>query len=164
MTEPSVDLDAANAMWDAYVATGAVPAGTAPVAFDVFGDGPALADELLGLVLEGRKRGTATLEAEVTHVGEIAPAVGDHWVMCDGSGVPRCILRTTAVDAVPFDDVGEDFARSEGEGDGSLATWRAGHRAYWERMSVRTGVPFGGDSIVLAERFTVVWPPEVADA
>ena len=159
-----VDDVAARAMWGAYVATGAVPAGTLPVGVEAFGDGPALADELIALVLAGRKRATATLVAELELADEAPPAVGDHWVMCDGAGAPRCVLRTTSVDAVRFDAVDEDFARAEGEDDGSLVAWRAGHRAYWERVSARTGVPFDGSSVVLAERFTVVWPPEVADA
>lgn len=150
-------------MWDAYVATGGATSGVDPVGIEAFGDSPQLADELLGLVLAGRKRGTATLEAELGASGDPAPAVGDHWVMCDGAGAPRCVLRTTKVDAVRFDDVDESFARTEGEGDLSLEQWREGHRRYWQRVAARVGVPFGPDSIVLAERFVVVWPPEVAD-
>ncbi|MGP7961396.1 ASCH domain-containing protein [Sanguibacter sp. A247] len=159
----SPDLAAAQAMWRAYAASGAVPADTRPVGIESFGDSPRLADELLHLVLTGAKRGTATLEAEVTAGGETAPAVDDHWVMCDGAGMPRCVLRTTTVEAVRFDEVDEDFARAEGEGDLSLESWREGHERYWKRAAVRLGVPFGPGSIVIAERFVVVWPPEVAD-
>ena len=42
-----------------------------------FGDNPELADELLELVLTGKKTGTATLVIEVEREGEKMPEVGD---------------------------------------------------------------------------------------
>ena len=163
MTPP--DSRAAAAMWSAYLASGRGPAPSAPVpVVDSFGDGPALADELLGLVLSGVKRATASLLDEYEVLGDTVPEVGDHWVVCDGAGVPRIILRTTEVRRVRFREVDAAFAYDEGEGDRSIESWRRGHRRYWERVGASLGFALTNDSVVVAERFRVVWPPEDADA
>ncbi len=39
------------------------------------------------------------------------------------------MIETTDLRVVPFDQVGEEHARAEGEGDRTLAHWRAGARA-----------------------------------
>ncbi len=93
-----------------------------------FGDHPALADELLDLVLSGRKTATcwSALDGQQTCHGQRS-------VVCDGSGRPRAILETTSLVSMSFDQVTEDFARKEGEGDLSLAHWRREHRRYFER-------------------------------
>ncbi len=91
-------------------------------------DSPELADELLALVLSGAKTGTCWSERETveTHVGK-------RMVACDGGGAPRAVIETISLEPRAFDAVDEAFARLEGEGDLSLAWWRAAHQAYFER-------------------------------
>lgn len=93
-----------------------------------FGDSPELADELLALVLSGAKTGTCWSERETveTHVGK-------RMVACDGGGAPRAVIETISLEPRAFDAVDAAFARLEGEGDLSLAWWRAAHQAYFER-------------------------------
>ena len=43
-----------------------------------------------------------------------------------GAAQPRCVIETTEVTYRRFDDVDAAFAYEEGEGDRSLAYWRAG--------------------------------------
>ena len=57
------------------------------------------------------------------------PAVGDYSVIINWNGEAQCIIRTTSVEIVPFNEVTADFARTEGEGDRSLDYWR---RVHWE--------------------------------
>lgn len=164
------DHRAARAMWDDYLAslgpggrsTAGLEEGALPVV-DTFGDGPGLADELLGLVLTGVKRATASLLVEYELTGDDVPASGDHWIVCDGSGAPRAVLLTSEARQLPFRDVDAAFAADEGEADGSLAAWRRAHTAYWTRVGARAGFALTQDSVVVAERFRVVWPPEHAD-
>src|SRR5687767_7397746 len=52
----------------------------------MFGDGPELADELLALILAGRKTATCWSAAE----GLKGAAVGKPWAVKDGAGVVRC--------------------------------------------------------------------------
>lgn len=162
---PAAPLDrvAAERMWTAYRA--ATPGLPPQEGLDVswFGDSPGLADELLAYVLGGTKRATAGLVAEYAAEGETLPRVGDHWVVCDGSGAPRVVLRTTELRVGPLSSVDEQFAWDEGEGDRTLASWMEGHVAFFRRSCARLGLEFLDGLEVCFERFTVVWPPEHAD-
>ncbi|NHA70285.1 ASCH domain-containing protein [Phycicoccus sp. CMS6Z-2] len=128
-----------------------------------FGDSPRLADELLAFVTGGTKRATAGLVAEYRHEGEDLPRVGGHWVVCDGSGAPRVVLRTTELRVGPLSSVDDAFAWDEGEYDRTRDSWLHHHRAYFRRSCERIGTEFSDDLEVCFERFRVVWPPEHAD-
>ncbi|MBS0450830.1 MAG: ASCH domain-containing protein [Proteobacteria bacterium] len=121
-----------------------------------FGDSEQLASELAELVLAGRKRATAsalwTYEAE----GRRAPRPGDMSVVTTWSGQPLCIIETLGAEIHPFMAVDAQFAFDEGEGDGSLASWRLGHAGYFERECARLGRPFARDMPVVCERFRLV--------
>jgi uncharacterized protein YhfF len=121
-----------------------------------FGDSPGLADTLADLVYVGKK--TATAEAKWTFEanGDPLPEPGDHWVVLDGSGDPRCVVQTTAVEVVPFADVSADHAAAEGEGDGSLEYWREAHADYYRR-TLPEGRAFDREVPVVCERFRVVY-------
>ena len=51
--------------------------------------------------------------------------------MLDGSGHPRALVETTAVEVVAFSEVGEDHARDEGEGGRTLEHWRRVHADFF---------------------------------
>ena len=92
-----------------------------------FDNNEAGATELAQLVLEGCKRGTASLEWSFESTGRPRPRPGDLSVVTDWHGGPLCVIETRSVVVMPFDEVGEDFAAVEAEGDGSLRYWREGH-------------------------------------
>ncbi|WP_377645525.1 ASCH domain-containing protein [Oryzobacter terrae] len=150
-------------MWADYLAAHpGLPPEDEPVV-EAFGDGPALADELVGLVTHGPKRATAGLVAAYAHDGDPLGRVGSHWVACDGAGQPRAVLRTTELRVGPLSSVDERFAWDEGEDDRTLRSWRHHHDRFFRRECERIGIPFSDDLEVCFERFRVVWPPEVAD-
>ena len=134
-----------------------VAAAMAPPAWS-FGDNPRLADELLALVLAGRKTGTATAVPELDATGEAMPRVGELSIILDGAGHPRALIRTTGVRVVRLGDVDEEFAASEGEGDGTLASWRADHERYWGRTLAGTGTPIDDELPVICETFELLYP------
>lgn len=80
-----------------------------------FGDNPALADQLLELVIDGVKTATCSTEDEPN-----TSAPGERWIVLDGRGEPRCVIETTEVTYRRFGEVDAGFARDEGEGDRSL--------------------------------------------
>jgi uncharacterized protein YhfF len=123
-----------------------------------FCDNQADADELAGLVLEGRKRATTGALWSYEAEEEPLPQVGDFSVVTDWAGAAWCVIRTTAVDVVAFDQVGEEFAAAEGEGDGSLAYWRDAHWAAFSREFEAGGRSPSHDMPVVCERFEVVFP------
>ncbi|MEE1619774.1 ASCH domain-containing protein [Zafaria sp. J156] len=145
-------------MWASYLASGAEMHGERDMpSVEYFGDSPALADELLGLVLSGRKRATATLAAEFGADGEPLPRIGGHWIACDGGGAPRVVLRTTELRLGPITSADAAFARDEAEDDGSLPVWLDGHRRYWSRVAAARGLEFTDATEIVFERFDVVW-------
>ena len=141
-------------VWSDYIAAHPEFADETPLV-DQFGDSPAMADELLSLVLAGRKRATAGLaESEV-------PAVGDHWIMTDGEGRERAVLRTREIRVGRLDSVDDAFAWDEGEGDRSRDYWLREHRAFFQRTADRALAEQEVDALqVVFERFDLVWPPE----
>jgi uncharacterized protein YhfF len=123
-----------------------------------FCDNQADADELAELVLDGRKRATAGALWSYEAEQEPLPRAGDFSVVTDWAGAARCVIRTTSVQVVAFDEVGEEFAAAEGEGDGSLAFWRDAHWAAFSREFEETGRSPSRDMPVVCERFEVVFP------
>jgi uncharacterized protein YhfF len=111
-----------------------------------FGDGPALADELSALVLEGRKTATCWAASD-----GLPAEIGKRMVMLDGAGRPRAVIETVELTQRRFDEVDAAFAHDEGEGDRSLASWREGHRVYFTRRG-----QYAPDMLLWCERFRVV--------
>ncbi|RLV55729.1 ASCH domain-containing protein [Aeromicrobium phragmitis] len=140
-------------LWRDYLAAHPDYASESPVV-DQFGDSPELADALLELVLTGPKRATAGLATDGV------PAVGTHWVMTDGAGRERAVLRTTEVRVGRLDSVDDQFAWDEGEGDRSRDDWLASHRRYFRRVIDPAMSDDDLDAVsVVFERFELVWPP-----
>ena len=156
------DKEDAERMWREYVAVHPEHAQEDPPS-ECFGDSAELADELLGLVLHGPKRATAGAVAEFDHAGELLPRIGNHWIVHDGVGTPRAVLRSIELRVGPLDSVDAAFAWDEGEGDRTLASWLREHTRYFQRTLAAIGVPFHPQIEVVFERFAVVWPPDVAD-
>lgn len=115
------------------------------------------ADELLDLVLTGRK--TATASALRDYGDETLPHVGNLSILTDATGRPRALLTTTAVRVVAFGDVDADHARREGEGHLSLEHWRRTHREFFAATAELTGQPpeVTDDLEVVLEEFEVLW-------
>lgn len=150
--------DSVAELWNAYLATGAVPdARDARYSAWQFGIGEEMGDLLLACVLDGPKRATAGALWAYEAEGEEVPAAGDHSVILDGRGVARCIIRTTSVEITPFDEVSEQFAYDEGEGDRSLEYWRAGHWRFFSEELRALGREPTRDMPVVCERFEVVF-------
>ena len=145
--------------WRAFVAAvGAVDDACFYEVFS-FGDSEALGNELAELVLAGKKRATAGAVWTYAVEGKRLPAPGDLSVMTDGVGQPLCVIRTTRVNVVAFNEVTAEFAAAEGEGDGSLAFWQQSHCEYFSRECAQQGRAFVDTMLVFCERFEVVFQP-----
>ena len=152
---PVPDQRQVDAFWAAFQA--ATGHDGAPAAVYPFGDSVELAEELLALILAGRKQATADLAMFYDVEGETVPKPGDHAIVLDGAGRPCCVIRTTDVDIVPYGDVTAEFAAAEGEGDLSLDYWRQAHWDYYTRWLEPRGLTMRQDYLIVCERFVLIW-------
>ncbi|GGM36816.1 ASCH domain-containing protein [Promicromonospora citrea] len=144
-------------MAKASVVVGQTVNETVPPQAWSFGDEPGLAQRLLDAVLAGDKTATSSALWDYEDEGAPLPVVGELSILLDGEGHPRALIRTTSVETVAFEDVDEDFAAAEGEDDRTLASWRAGHEAYFRR-TLGPGREFAPDMPLLCERFELLYP------
>ncbi len=152
-----------DAFWLAFRAN--MPALAGLSGYDVvsFADSPETATELAELVVVGRKRATAGLLRQFGPEGEPLPVIGGFVVLVDGRAQPRAIWRTKELRLGPLVSVDDAFAWDEGEGDRSRAYWLEEHRAFFRRLAKQGGFDFYDEIETVFERFTVVWPREIAD-
>ncbi|NJN81026.1 MAG: ASCH domain-containing protein [Caldilineaceae bacterium] len=123
-----------------------------------FDDSEELANFLGNLVLKGIKQATAGLLWAHEADEKAVPKAGDLSVVTNWQREPLCIIETTQVEIVPYDQVSAAFAAAEGEGDGSLAYWLDAHWTYLSRECRRIGREPARDMPVVCERFRVVYP------
>lgn len=116
-----------------------------------FGDSPEMADELLALVLAGKKTATVSVILE----NEQTPSVGDLSLVLDGRGNPACVIKTVYLETVKFCDLTWDMVKLEGE-DENFEQWKTGNICYWTRDAAKRGYVFTDQTPITFERFEVV--------
>ena len=112
-----------------------------------FGDSPELADELLGVILIGKKNRNLL-------GGERGRQRRRRRQALDRKGRARATERGPRDDrghAAAVGEVDAAFAHDEGEGDRTLADWREAHTDYFTRRS-----EFSPDMELYCERFRLV--------
>lgn len=102
-------------------------------------------ERLAALVIAGRKRATVWDGRE-----ENPTRPGMRWAVMAGGRVVA-VVETVAVGRRRFDGIDADFAALEGEGDGSLAFWRAAHEDYFRKAG-----SFAPDMALWWEEFRLV--------
>ncbi|MEM6429831.1 MAG: ASCH domain-containing protein [Deinococcota bacterium] len=120
-----------------------------------FGDSPAMADELLALVLSGTKTATCG-----RYEGDNLLDHGGPNILLDGAGIPRCVIDVHEVTIKHFNKVDAEWAAAEGEGDLSLQYWQDGHRRFFLREAEQEGYTFTESMLLTCERFRVLFVAE----
>lgn len=120
-----------------------------------------LRDRLVEAVLDGRKVSTTGLLVEYQVEKEDPPPVGERSALIDSDGQEIAVLEITEVRILRLGDVDLQHVLDEGEGDTSVAGWRAGHERFWHSDEMREGLgdpefTVDDDTLVVAERFRVV--------
>lgn len=80
-----------------------------------FGNTKEHADELANLVLAGKKTGTSSGYELYQIDNEPLPKVGDYSIVVNGSDVPMGIIQTVEVAIVPWKEITEEQAATEGK-------------------------------------------------
>jgi uncharacterized protein YhfF len=147
-----------NSYWQSYLAS--LPQGVEHPAMPEawhFCDNEQDANELAALVLAGVKQATASLYWGYEAEGATPPKEGDLSIIINYAGEPQCIIQSTIVRIVPYNQVSAEFAATEGEGDGSLAYWRRAHWDYFSRECAQIGKTPSEDMPVVTECFRVIY-------
>jgi uncharacterized protein YhfF len=130
----------------------------APVEFAF--PGP-LRDRLVAAILSGAKTSTSGLVLAYERENEPLPTAGQQMAVVDSEGRRVAAIELTEVRVVRLADVDLQHALDEGEGDASVAQWRAGHEGFWHSPEVRAelgdpGFTVDDDTLVLAQRFRLL--------
>ncbi len=113
-----------------------------------------LRDRLVAAVLDGTKTSTTGLLTDYERGNEPLPAVGDRFAVIDSAGRAVAVIEMTEVRLAPLGDVDLAHARDEGEGQETVALWRADHEAFWHSDKMRAGL--GDPSFTVDDTTTVV--------
>ncbi|MEO0486088.1 MAG: ASCH domain-containing protein [Pseudomonadota bacterium] len=115
-----------------------------------FGDSAWMNDELLGLVVSGRKTATCAPARDYEADPAAMPVVGRRDIATRWDGTPAAVIETTEITHHRYCDVPEDFALAEGEAD-TFEGWQRDQRVYFERNG-----GFSEDMMLVCERFKLV--------
>lgn len=129
-----------------------------------FGDSKEMADGLAKLVLEGTKTATASNYTLYELDDEPLPSIGLHNIILNGEGEAVAIVETISVEVVPFDEVTEEHAYLEGEGDRTLRYWRDVHEIFFKKEFDTSDQEFHYKILVVCERFRLIYKGEQGPA
>lgn len=115
-----------------------------------------VSNQLLDLVLSGRKKATSSSLLAYQVAQEPLPQVGDFSIITDWDGVPRCVIETTSVSIIPFNEMTFEICKLEGEDD-TLASWQYGHRKFFTNEGRTVGYEFTENMPVVFEEFEMVY-------
>jgi len=115
------------------------------------------ADTCAMLVKAGLKTASSGAFAAYIHYQAPVPATGDMAIITNFEGEAQCIIQTTEVEIIPFNEVTDEFAMLEGEGDQSLEYWKRVHMEFFTKDLASFGEVASDDMMVVCERFEVVY-------
>ena len=133
--------------WDGFIEAKGLDEDTDYVQMFRLGRNEGESNRLLRLVLRGKKRATTCL-----YTDDILPERGDYSIITDWDGIPCCVVRTTRVQMIPFNEITLEQALKEGE-DKTLEAWQETHRAVYTRNAEQLEIEFSDDSIIVYEEF-----------
>lgn len=118
-----------------------------------FGDDP---DYLAQLVMNGVK--TATCSAYIFYEldNEQLPTTEDYSIILNCHDEPVAIIKTTEVTIQRMNEVSEEFAIAEGEGDRTYRYWKETHEKFFKQALKEIGRAFSEDLMLVCERFELV--------
>lgn len=113
-------------------------------------------DYLAQLVIDGVK--TATCSGHIFYEldNEPLPAINDYSIILNSQDEPVAIIKTIEVTVTPMNEVPEEFAIAEGEGDRTYDYWRKAHIKFFTEELHKIGREFSGDMLLVCERFKLI--------
>ena len=149
-----------EAFWIAFLESPSAPNDANERFYESFRIGLADEDAETGaeLILSKQKTTTSSLLWEYESSGKALPPLGNLSVVENGRRAPVCIVQTTWIEAIRFDDVDAQFAFEYGEGDRTLEGWRKMFWSYYSNACKALGREMSPDTPLVCERFLVIFP------
>ena len=138
--------------WEDYWKDKEIPAN---VVAEQFGN-EQIADELAHLIVIGKK--TATCSAHILYEMENSPLpeVGLYTIILDSKEEPVAIIRTTEVQLIKMNEVSEELAILEGEGDLTYKYWYDGHVKFFTEEFQEYNLQFTDNILLVFEHFELI--------
>ncbi|MBE7124090.1 ASCH domain-containing protein [Bacillus cereus] len=140
----------AQTYWDTYWGKNEKPKS---VAAWQFGESP---DYLAQLVIDGIKTATCSGHIFYELENESLPKTNDYSIILNSQDEPIAIIRTIEVTVTPMNEVTEEFAIAEGEGDLTYNYWRDSHIQFFTKELHELGLGFSEDMLLVCERFELI--------
>lgn len=145
------------AMWFSFVAENIEHSHTSMPESFYMGTNQEHADTCAMLIKAGLKTASSGALASYLHYQVPVPAEGDLAIITNWEGEAQCIIQTTTVDIVPFNEVTDDYAVKEGEGDQSLSHWKKEHWNFFSQDLATFGELPEEDMMVICEEFEIIF-------
>ena len=113
-------------------------------------------DELVSLVVSGKKTAFFSSYATFAIDGEPLPVSGELYIVVDRANNPRCVIELQSVEVIPFNEVTWEMAKQEGE-DENMTDWRNKEQEYLEEEGAVLGFSFTPDIKLVFQTFRVVY-------
>lgn len=113
-------------------------------------------DHLAQLVMDGIKTATCSGHVFYGEENEPLPSVGDYSIILSSEDLPLAIIQTVKVEVLPMNEVSEEFAIAEGEGDRTYTYWWDAHEKFFKEELEKIGHTFKEDMLLVCERFELI--------
>ncbi len=113
-------------------------------------------DELVSLVVSGKKTAFFSSYATFAIDGEPLPVSGELYIVVDRANNPRCVIELQSVEVIPFNEITWEMAKQEGE-DENMTDWRNKEQEYLEDEGAVLGFSFTPDIKLVFQTFRVVY-------
>ena len=112
--------------------------------------------ERIAALLAGKKRAAFFPYSSYVVDDGLIPVSGEHYIILGAGRQPVCVIQTTRVQVVPFDQVTMEMVSAEGE-DSSVEEWRQKTREILEDECLAAGISFAPDIKLVYMEFEVVF-------
>ncbi|WP_273833623.1 ASCH domain-containing protein [Guptibacillus sedimenti] len=113
-------------------------------------------DTLAQLVIDGIKTATCSGHIFYELENEALPTTEDYNIILNSDHEPVAITKTIEVSITPMNEVSEEFAIAEGEGDRTYRYWFDEHEKFFRKELNAIGREFSKDMPLVCERFEVI--------
>ncbi|MEH7225343.1 ASCH domain-containing protein [Bacillus sp. JJ1566] len=113
-------------------------------------------DYLAQLVIDGIKTATCSGYVFYEIENEPLPRVDDYSIVLNSKDEPVAIIKTVEVTIQPMNEVPEEFAIAEGEGDRTYQYWKDVHVRFFTCELQKIGREFSEEMLLVCERFALI--------